>query len=342
MVNLLVIFSLIGVVNSLILVVYFLITKKGLKIQNRIFAFLILSLTVRISKSILFFVFSDSIYYLILVIGLAGFLLVGPLMWLFTKSVVDKSYRFKIIELLHFIPAVLFIIVFNIISYGGLEYPLRNFVYTSILLQYIIYIIIALKRVQQIKAEYPHIEKQMNYITLVLLSIWFAYMLNAVTGYFHYLNAAFIYSGIVYFSLILILNKGEIINFKPTRKYEKTGLSEAESRRLKAELDRLMNQELLFKDSLISLAVLAKRLHVSTNILSQVINSNYNSTFFEFLSHYRINLAKSFFSDPARKDNISEIAFEVGYNSLSAFNTAFKKVTGCTPSQYKKRFNNDK
>ena len=263
-------------------------------------------------------------------------------MWLFTKSVTDKNYRFRIIELLHFIPAALFIIVFNIVSYRELVYPLRNFVYTSLLLQYIIYIIIALKRVQQVKAEFPHIEKQMNYITLVLLLIWFAYMLNAVTGYFHYLNAALIYSGIIYFSLILIINKGEIINFKPTRKYEKTGLSEAENLRLKAELDRLMNQELLFKDSLISLAILAKRLHVSTNILSQVINSNYNKTFFEFLSHYRINLAKTFFSDPARKDNISEIAFEVGYNSLSAFNTAFKKVTGFTPSQYKKRFNNDK
>lgn len=81
MVNLFVIFSLIGVLNSLILVVYFFITKKGLKIQNRIFSFLILSLTVRISKSILSFVFGGSIYDLILVIGLAGFLLVGPLMW---------------------------------------------------------------------------------------------------------------------------------------------------------------------------------------------------------------------------------------------------------------------
>ena len=81
MVNLLVIFSLIGVLNSLILVIYFFITKKGLKIQNRIFSFLILSLTVRISKSILSFVFGGSIHDLILVIGLAGFLLVGPLMW---------------------------------------------------------------------------------------------------------------------------------------------------------------------------------------------------------------------------------------------------------------------
>ncbi|NOX89083.1 MAG: helix-turn-helix transcriptional regulator [Calditrichaeota bacterium] len=339
--NLLIIFSLIGVLNSLVLIVYFFTTKKGIKIRNRLFAFLILSLTVRISKSILFFVFGNSVYDLILVVGLAGFLLAGPLMWLFTKSVADKNYRFKKIELLHFIPAALFIIIFNIFSYAELAFPLRNFVYNSILLQYIIYIIIALKRIQRFKAEFAYIEKQMNYITLVLLLIWFAYMLNAATGYFHYLNAALIYSGIVYFSLILIINKGEIINFKPVKKYEKTGLSKQENLRLKTELDRLMNREQMFKDSMISLAVLAKQLRVSTNILSQVINVNYNKSFFEFLSHHRINLAKSLLSDPARKDNISEIAFEVGYNSLSAFNTAFKKATGCTPSQYKKRFNND-
>jgi len=338
MANLLVIFSLIGVLNSLLLIVYFFSTKKGLKTQNRLFAFLILALTMRISKSILFYVFGDSIYNFILVIGLAGFLLVGPLMWQFTKSVVDKKYRFKIREGAHYLPAVLFGLFFNIVSYRGLEFPWRMLVYNSILLQYILYIIMTLKIVQQIKSEYPHITRQINYIVFVLLLIWFTYMLNAVTGYFHYLSGALIYTGIVYFSLVLIINKGEIINFKLVQKYEKTGLTKQENRRLKAELDRLMNDEKVFTDYDLSLANLAQRLHVSTNILSQVINVNYNKSFFEFLAHYRIDLAKSYLSDPACKDNISEIAFAVGYNSLSAFNTAFKKLNGCTPSQYRKRF----
>ena len=339
--NLFVIFSLIGVLNSLILIIYFFITKKGVKIQNRIFAFLILALTVRISKSILFFVFSDSIYELILVVGLSGFLLVGPLMWLFTKSITQKNFILSWSDFIHFIPAIVFIVVFNITDYSNLVSPFRHLVYDLILLQFIIYIIVSLKSVQQIESDYSYVEKQLNYITLVLLLIWFAYMLNTVTGFFHYLSAAIIYTGIVYFSLILIVNKGEIINFRQTRKYEKTGLSEKENLRLKKELDRLMTNEQIFKDSTLSLTKLAKRLHVSPNVLSQVINANYNKSFFEFLSHYRVNSARTIMENPDRRENISEIAFETGYNSLSAFNTAFKKETGCTPSQYRKRFKND-
>jgi len=339
-VNVLIIFSLIGVVNSFILILYFFNTKKGVKSQNRLFAFLILFLSIRISKSILFFVFSDSIYDLILVLGLAGFLMVGPLMWQFTKSVVDKTYRFHRKEFLHYLPAMLFVLIFSMVSYRGMDFSWRNLVYVSILLQYIIYITLALKSVQQLKTDYGHITKQMNYITIALLLIWFAFMINAVTGFSHNLYAAFIYAAIIYFSLILVINKGEIINLKPVRKYEKTGLSRQENERLKSELERLMGQEHIFTDSLLSLAGLAKQLRVSTNILSQVINVNYKKSFFEFLSGYRIQLAMTYLSDQTRKDNISEIAYDVGFNSLSAFNTAFKKQNGITPSQYRKRFSN--
>ena len=35
------------------------------------------------------------------------------------------------------------------------------------------------------------------------------------------------------------------------------------------------------------------------------------------------------------KMTVSEVMYQVGFNSKSSFNTAFKKYTGLTPSEYK-------
>ena len=60
------------------------------------------------------------------------------------------------------------------------------------------------------------------------------------------------------------------------------------------------------------------------------------SRFFEMVAEYRVSEAKSLLRDhPNIK--VEEIAEQVGYNSKSSFNTAFKKLTGTTPSEFQSR-----
>ena len=60
-------------------------------------------------------------------------------------------------------------------------------------------------------------------------------------------------------------------------------------------------------------------------------------SFFDFIASYRVNEMKKLMQDPSSSSRtILELAFEAGFNSKPAFNKAFKKQTGTTPSQYKK------
>jgi AraC-like DNA-binding protein len=79
---------------------------------------------------------------------------------------------------------------------------------------------------------------------------------------------------------------------------------------------------------------------MSTHHLSQLINEGLNQNFFDFVNSYRIEEIKKQLHDPKLSHiKIEEIAFQNGFNSKSAFNTAFKKFTQTTPSQFRKEVN---
>ena len=62
-------------------------------------------------------------------------------------------------------------------------------------------------------------------------------------------------------------------------------------------------------------------------------------TFFDFINSYRIDDATEILADlDNNKVTVLEIMFEVGFNSKSSFNTAFKKHTGFTPTTYRKKY----
>ncbi|MEO0902667.1 MAG: helix-turn-helix domain-containing protein, partial [Bacteroidota bacterium] len=72
--------------------------------------------------------------------------------------------------------------------------------------------------------------------------------------------------------------------------------------------------------------------------LSILINHKMGQHFFDFVNSYRIQSAVDILKDPTKKKvTILEILYEVGFNSKSSFNTAFKKHTGHTPTTYRSK-----
>ncbi len=96
----------------------------------------------------------------------------------------------------------------------------------------------------------------------------------------------------------------------------------------------MMEEGKLFTSGDISLAKLAAEIRSTPHVVSQVINEKFGKSFFEWIGEYRIVESKVLLKQhPNYK--IEEIANRVGYSSKSSFNTAFKKITGMTPSQYR-------
>ena len=103
------------------------------------------------------------------------------------------------------------------------------------------------------------------------------------------------------------------------------------------KLELQMKGEKIYTDPELSLKKLADSIKVSNHQLSRLLNDNLNINFAEFINTHRIDEAKEILADPERsKEKITNIALDVGFNTMPAFYNAFKKYTGMTPSAYKK------
>jgi AraC-like DNA-binding protein len=81
---------------------------------------------------------------------------------------------------------------------------------------------------------------------------------------------------------------------------------------------------------------LSKQVDIPVRDLSLLINRHSNQHFFDFINEFRIQKAKQLMKDPSKKEHtILEILYEVGFNSKSSFNTAFKKFTNQTPTAFR-------
>jgi len=99
----------------------------------------------------------------------------------------------------------------------------------------------------------------------------------------------------------------------------------------------LMDQEKLFQNPALNMTLLAQKMDLSKGYLSLIINQKEGKNFFEFVNTYRVEEIKKNINDPDKSHySLLGIGMEAGFKSKSTFNSVFKKLTGQTPSQFKK------
>ncbi|WP_114752035.1 helix-turn-helix domain-containing protein [Pleomorphovibrio marinus] len=99
----------------------------------------------------------------------------------------------------------------------------------------------------------------------------------------------------------------------------------------------LMEENKFFKEENISIKDVSENIDERPYIVSHAINTCLGKNFFDLINSYRVEESKALMQD-GRLNHLSllGIAFEAGFTSKTAFNTAFKKHAGMTPSQFKK------
>ncbi len=101
------------------------------------------------------------------------------------------------------------------------------------------------------------------------------------------------------------------------------------------KLPQLMDQQKIYLEEDITLSSMAEALEVNTHQLSSYLNRHLNQNFSEYINSYRIKEAKSILKNNHQK-NITELCYELGYNSPAVFYKAFKNSTGNSPKEWLK------
>ena len=119
-------------------------------------------------------------------------------------------------------------------------------------------------------------------------------------------------------------------------KYVKSGLGSATASRYRRRLLQLVDEDKIYLQPDLSLPELAQMMCCSVNHLSQVINTEFSMSFFEFLNHRRVADAKDLLTnEPDCK--VLDVALRVGFNSSSTFYAAFKTSCDLTPAQFRRQ-----
>lgn len=348
--------SLIAIFQSLLMAAFFLSLKKGNRKSNLLFAAILSVFAILISYSfIIQREISLKVFEVAIIVSQSA-LLIGPLIFLYINSRLDSKFDFTRKDLIHFAPYVLvsfyFIVRFYIYDQSiTWESPARVTNNIIILTQNFAYIILVFYNLKSHRIPIKSImissqNPRLSWLRIILLGYIAVWSINiqifvVLDVCNRYGWCPYIFS-LYFLILFLLLNTIVFITLKKpsivmkSKKYETSSLHGPHKKRMQDKLLEHMRIHKPYLDSSCSLSRLSKELSVSSNHLSQLINETYNQNFYDFINEYRIEESKKLLENNGfRKKTILEIAYEVGFNSKTTFNNAFRKYTGVTPREYR-------
>lgn len=117
-------------------------------------------------------------------------------------------------------------------------------------------------------------------------------------------------------------------------------LSSEKMKHIAVKLKAAMQEDKLFLEGNLSLKKLSESINETENHISETLSQFLKTNFFQFVNGFRVEEAKKALGD--RNRLVTNIALDVGFNSKSTFNTAFKKVVGFSPTAYRNSLVDDK
>ena len=272
-----------------------------------------------------------------------------PFFYLYVKKTCFEDFQLQKKELLHGLPFVLFALV-----YFQIEVSFQVDIWHVILSEfqyyaYIIWVFIQLRSYKQLHLKQHSLQNKIHrwLLTTTLLFLT-GHSLVLFRGVFEVLNdfqgLSFLNIGISFFALCIItwivlktMRNPEVfiqVNQKHAREKPGDPVEQNAHREAIEQLHGFMQNEKPYLDESLSLVKLASLTDMPAKQLSFLINQVSGTHFFDFVNAYRIEEAKRLLKES--DFTVQQIMYEVGFNSKSSFNTAFKKNTATTPTAFRK------
>ncbi|PCI31168.1 MAG: hypothetical protein COB60_12520 [Flavobacteriaceae bacterium] len=293
----------------------------------------------------------------------------ASLIFIYLKSLFFKHTNFIKKNFVHFIPFVLYLILFTLPRLVNILSEPDVFKHVSIIdqslnlalvkdLYFLVYCFLSLKLFYSVKGnmkyhysninekDFSWLEKFLISISLVimvdfiitLLEIYFEYNVTwdgFITLIFLVISVAYLgYYGLKQSTIFLPYLLLEKQHKKRNNKVLKsTELSEV----LKRKIEDVLKTEKNYLSPDLTLRMLAEKINLSERKLSSFLNNEMQISFYDFINSYRIIEAKRrLLSNAYEKYTIEGIGHSCGFNSRSSFFKVFKKETGISPTTYKK------
>lgn len=336
-------FGALGVFNSFLISLYFIIIKKPKDFSNILFGIFLLFLSERALRSLIYF-FSDATPNSYSAFGPITFIFIGPFLFLYVLTVLKlntkniKYWKYHIAFWIGIAIGIHFIYPFR-------SDPIfwKRYILVSINIQWLCYTLVSgyylakrMKNISQKEEKLLPINLWLAFLLLAVLILWLMFFF---TKYSYFVIGSITFSVLFYsFFLYFLFNKKQKNQiFGDEKKYADKKIDNTTAKILIEKLDILMSEQKLYKDPNLKSSDIAKILHISTHQFSQFLNDNLGKSFPAFVNEYRIEEAKLIIRSNT-KYTLDAIGNESGFNSKSTFYTVFKKLVGMTPAKYKEQF----
>ena len=287
----------------------------------------------------------------------------GPLVYFFILSLLRQELPAKPGIYLHYLPAVFHVAVINTTvglnlngawNFMTIEQVIACMfvIEAAAIISFLVYFLLSYRAYRLYREAYyqkyaaPFLGRFLRpffLLAFLMIGIWiigFSYNYSMEQpDYIAYVIVWFLLAALIYFLAYQVYSHPELLAL-PRLRAESAEPPVEVPKKLVEQLVRFMEQEKPFLDQEIKIGGLAETLGLPKHELSRVINHGFGKNFFDFINGYRVREFIAQRQDERNEHlNILELAYQSGFNSKSAFNRAFRKEAGQSPSDFLKKSN---
>ncbi len=314
----------IAVTQGFFLGVWLLVKDNRTYGANLFLGMTMLALSLRIGKSLVYYFWSDMSLWGV-GIGGAGLWAVGPSLLFYV--LVIHGYRIRKAHLVLYLPSIFMALSAIFFNWRDMHVAYQ---FGILYLMSLPIIGVLIYRKSSIL-----LQKQPLALLTFVLSIGGAFIYQIMSDTIESYALGAIFASLLLYAInyVLMTTQLNVVKSRSLKKFDATVSLEPVLDKIKAQLE----EDQLYRRPKLTLSKLSETINEPVYMVRQAIVQLEGKNFNEYINGYRINEVIKLLESNNQQYTIEGMALNVGFTSTSSFYEAFKRITDCTPVEYKKK-----